>query len=264
MLRIGTRGKMLLLLFVQDIYCYFLFDFLGDFVQYYEKMFFPDTTGAWLILVGSVLITFYGLYYPRISLTPYITAMIYYNFLDIQQQLDAIPTRKAEEFAIPPDILQGFKNFFNQAADNPVHLIAISFVGSCLLVWAIELAQNLLFMVGLYIIYSMFFNIGFERYRETDPVLFYISLFVTFLILYHFTKRISSYVFVVLFSVTGSFVLLSSVELISETEMGFYGLISDLKNMHELDFSVTTPMIVWAGVAFIGMFWQWRFVEGKS
>lgn len=253
------------LLFAGGAWCYFLFEFVDEFARYYEDRFFPDSAGAWGIVGGALFITLYGACYPRISLTPYIAAMMYYNFREIKDGLDSVSPRTAEQFHVPPGILQGVKDMFDSSADDPASLIVMSLVLACILVWALEMVQNLLLIVGLYIVYRMFFYMGFETYKEESPEVFYGLLAMSFVVLYFVTSRVTKYLFLVVFGITGSLVLLASVEAVTEsTSLGIYDMILDLKEMQALDSSsVTVPMGVWAVTALIGMGWQWRLVGDK-
>ncbi|CAD26184.1 hypothetical protein [Encephalitozoon cuniculi GB-M1] len=253
-------------LFIRKASCYFLFELIDDFARYYEDMFFPDSTGAWAILAGSFFVTFYGTRFPRICLAPYIAAMIYYKFCGVKQGLDSISPKTIEEYNISPEILQSLKSMFDSDVDDTTSVWIVSFLLASIFVWALEMASNLLFMVGLYIIYRMFFHIGFETYKESSPIVFYILLLVSFGILYYVTRRLAKYLLLVLFSVTGSLVLLASIELVTESyTLGFYDLILDLEDAQYLELShVSTPMGIWILTALMGVLWQWKFIEDKT
>ncbi|AFM97925.1 hypothetical protein EHEL_030280 [Encephalitozoon hellem ATCC 50504] len=254
------------LLFIRKASCYFIFDLIDDFVMYYENMFFPNSVGAWAILAGSFFVTFYGSRYPRISLAPYIAALLYYNFCDIREGLNNVSPKTIQEYHIPPDVLQTMKQVFGGKNNDPASLWIVSFLLGSILVWALEMASNLLFIVGLYIIYRMFFHIGFETYKESNPEAFYILLLASFGVLYYITRRVAKYFLLILFGITGSLILLTSIELITENnEMGFYDLILDLEDTEYLELtSISTPVAIWIITAFVGMFWQWRFSEDKT
>ncbi|AFN82647.1 hypothetical protein EROM_030270 [Encephalitozoon romaleae SJ-2008] len=253
-------------LFIRKASCYFIFELIDDFVIYYENMFFPNSAGAWAILLGSFFVTFYGSRFPRISLTPYIAALIYYNFCDIREGLNSVSTKTVQEYYIPPDIIRRMKEVFGGSNNDPATLCFISFVLASILMWALEVASSLLFIIGLYIVYRMFFHLGFETYKESNPGVFYILLFVSFGILYYVTRRTTKYLLLILFSITGSLILLTSIELITENnELGFYDLILDFEDTQYLELSsASTPIAVWIITAFIGMFWQWKFSENKT
>lgn len=253
-------------LFIRKVSCYFIFELIDDFIMYYENMFFPNSAGAWAILLGSFFVTFYGSRFPRISLAPYIAALIYYNFCDIREGLNSVSSKTMQEYYIPSDILRSMKQVFGGSNNDPATLWFISFLLASILMWALELASSLLFIAGLYIVYRMFFYIGFETYKESNPEVFYILLFVSFGVLYYVTRRTTKYLLLILFSITGSLVLLTSIELITENnDLGFYDLILDLENTQYLELSsVSTPIVVWIITAFMGMFWQWRSSENKT
>lgn len=254
---------MLFLFLIGNVSCYFIFDFLGDSVVYYEQQFFPDTIGLWMLFVFSFFVTLYGICYTRTLITPYITAMLCYNILEVQQTLEGISPTEAGKWFVSPDLLQSFKDVFENAVDNPLPLFILSFILACIIVWFMELVQNLVFIIGLYIIYSMLFCVGFEEYREANPILFYLFLIIAFIVLYNITRNISNYVFIALFSVTGSLMLLTSAEIISGFDLGFRGLILTLKDKNGLSSSQTIPAILWTVATLIGAFSQWGIISEK-
>ncbi|ADM11173.1 uncharacterized protein Eint_030290 [Encephalitozoon intestinalis ATCC 50506] len=253
-------------LLIRKVSCYFLFELINDFVGYYEDMFFPSSIGAWAILAGSFFVTFYGIRFPRISLAPYIAAIVYYNFCDIKEGINSISPKTVQTYHIPPDILQGSKDLLGGSSTDPVSLWVVSLFLASALVWFLEIASGLLFVAGLYVIYRMFFHIGFEKYKETDPEIFYTLFLGSFVILYYVTRRMVKYLLILLFAVTGSLILLVSIELITENyALGFYDLILDLEDTKYLEVSsLPAPLSVWIITSFIGMFWQWRSSPDKN
>lgn len=256
--------EMLALLFMQQASCYFMFSLMGRFIDKYESVVAVSKMAACIVFCGAVFVMLYGAYYPRISLSPYIAALVYYNFAELNEKVNSIPSKHAEKYFVSAETLDGFKGFFGSMADNPTIMFIVSFAGACIVVWALELIQNLILILGLYIIYSMFFSLGFQVYKDTYPIPFYLALGASFMILCYITQRLLRYTFVVLFAVTGSFVALTCIEFLVDFDMGFVVMVDALKDEYGIDASMSSPLIVWAVTSIVCMVWQTRYIGKKE
>jgi hypothetical protein len=251
---------MIFLLFASPVHCYFLFDFLADFVDFYEQQFFPQMATALIVLAGAFYIAFFGLYTPRISLTPFISSAIYYVCRDIKNEVVAASTGRDPNEGLGARLIKHLRDALRHLAQHPIPLAVLSFVTACLIVLLLEAAQNVLMLVAMFLAYWLFFSVSFDQYREQNPYVFYIGLIATFVIIYYLGGRLYKYALAVLFGFSGSLILLLVVELISNVDMGFSGLIQKLKDAEGIESIFSVQGAVWALVAFIGTCNQIAFV----
>jgi hypothetical protein len=250
---------MILLLFAPPVHCYFLFDFLADFVKFYENQFFPYMATALMVLGGAFYITFFGIYTPRISLTPFISGAIYYTCRDIKNEVVSAASEGGTGEGWGARTLRQLKEAFQGLTQHPVPLVILSFVVASLVMLLLEAAQDVVILIVMFLAYRLFFSISFDQYREQNPYAFYAVLVLTFVVIYYLGRKLYAYAFALLFGAAGAFVLLLSVELISSVDMGFADLILKLKDAEGVESILTIQGAIWALVAFVGMCNQLTF-----
>ncbi|KAM0672565.1 hypothetical protein CWI42_030160 [Ordospora colligata] len=254
--------KLLLLLLTKSAGCFFLFDFLNEDLEYYNMKKYPDTIGLWTTVICSFLITFYSMKFPRIFLTLYIAGAISYGTAGINEEdLNSSLPKEVQNFGIVLEI----KGVLENLQADPAILIVVSFVFASILSWLLNIIQNMFLVVGFYVTYCMLLPICFGENEEESPVLFYILLIGSTMILYYLTRNASKYALLMMFCSTGSFLLLASLEMASGTGDVFYGIVYDLCHMYTFELSLMTfPMMIWIGLTIFAMAWQKRYIKSSG
>ncbi|KAH9411821.1 hypothetical protein HK407_03g05710 [Ordospora pajunii] len=248
---------LLVSLLAKSVGCYFVIEFIDEVLRHYKNMHFPSTIGMWITTVCSFLITFYSMNFPRVFLTLYITGMISYGSIDlIYMDLNLPKAIQNSEMAM------NIKRLLKDGIEDPFVLILFSFLLALILVWILNMLQSVLIVVGFYVIYSMLFPMCLGEYRKDAPVIFYTLLIGSAMTLYYYLARnASKYVLMLMFCSTGSFLLLSSLEMVCGAGERFYDIVYDLNNMYTFELSsITFPMAVWIGLTIFAMAWQTRYI----
>lgn len=165
-----------------------------------------NTLLSLIICISACFLLFLGKVTKRLSLG-YIISLFIFHYIEKIQYIDL------KDFYSPvQSFLEKIRDFLVHTSNSYITVFIVSLALSLIIVYLIGALRLILGLAATYLFYITYVDIFVDIQEGYQLYVFYISLVILFIIIYTVFDKAVNFILILLFTLTGSLILFSTVE----------------------------------------------------